>query len=101
MSADQSTASLVKAIKKATSLDALCAALNAFDLAVPADEDESLYDHFLTHRIDIASLPAYGGDGPADPTGVWSWDVARLLEQDENAPIGARWVINPREEDVA
>lgn len=30
-------------------------------------------------EIDWASLPTFGGEEPADTTGIWSWDETRIL----------------------
>lgn len=33
------------------------------------------------------SLPTFGGDEPADTTGVWSWDADRLLVGEGRADL--------------
>lgn len=62
------------ALANATTLDDLQTILNgpATDLA----PDDRI-------NLDITGLPAFGGEPPADPQGVWSWvwswDHTRLL----------------------
>lgn len=34
-------------------------------------------------RIDMTSLPTFGGEEPANMTGVWSWDATHLLVGDD------------------
>ena len=52
-------------------LQALCDSLNAF---VPSHDNERLED-----TCDLADLPTYGGEAPADTREIWSWDAQSLL----------------------
>lgn len=60
-------------IRLADTLDELAAALNAL-----ADHDPEVREA-VEDRLDMTSLPTFGGPEPADTTGVWSWDETRLL----------------------
>lgn len=55
-------------ITNATNLRALCDALNSYD-------DEAR----LESVVDLSNLPTYGGEAPADTTGIWSWDANSIL----------------------
>lgn len=69
----------IEAIEDASTLDALAGALNA-ELA--PDVEEQVYE-----RVDMTSLPTFGGDEPESGTaGVWSWDERRVLVGD-SAPF--------------
>jgi len=34
-------------------------------------------------RVDMTSLPTFGGEEPANMTGVWSWDETSFLVGDD------------------
>lgn len=57
----------MNAIHNAKNLQDLLAALRAAEAAGEAAQ------------IDMASLPTFGGEEPADTNGVWSWDSNNLL----------------------
>jgi hypothetical protein len=60
-------------ITAAADLDGLLAAIRAIDAECRATETdpETVYD--------ATDLPTYGGDEPANTSGIWSWDADRLL----------------------
>jgi len=68
-------------IVTAVDLDSLKAALN--DIEANASED-------VRADIDYSDLPTFGGEAPADTTGVWSWDETHMLTYDD------RWLTEPR-----
>lgn len=67
---------------KFANLRDLCDALNAF---VPSRDNERLED-----VIDLCNLPTFGGDAPADTTGIWSWDADSILVYCDTYRITAR-----------
>jgi len=71
---------------EATTLDALCDALNAADEAGVDLEHEG---------VDLSSLPVFGGDEPAGAAAgdIWSWDEGRVLRHRGGVP---RWYIEAR-----
>lgn len=74
-------------IRNAPDLDALAEALRAFweaiekarsdDEADPLDVDAE--NALRVRGVDLADLPTFGGEEPADTRGIWSWDATRLL----------------------
>ena len=60
-------------LKKATSLETLIDALATIQSNRTSVEIET------KSGIDYSDLPTFGGDEPAETTGVWSWDDSRLL----------------------
>jgi len=45
-------------------------------------EDEEALDQENEMRVrgvDMARLPTFGGEEPADTSGVWSWSASRVL----------------------
>lgn len=57
--------------------------------ALTAAERQAIEDLRLADLVDLTALPTYwsslptfGGDAPADTTGIWSWDRDRVLVGD-------------------
>lgn len=72
-------------IKNAQNLDELLAGLQAFAAACNnnASDMDSDYDELDVENemraVDMTSLPTFGGEAPADTSGVWSWSPSRML----------------------
>ena len=72
-------------IKGAQNLDELIAGLRAFETAcknnASAEEECEALDqeNEMRVRVDMTGLPTFGGEAPADTSGVWSWSASRLL----------------------
>lgn len=70
-----------------TTLDDLCAVLNALRNVDDRDDLSGLYAFAAQHGlptnggIDFTSLPTFGGPEPVDTSGIYSWDATRLLVQ--------------------
>lgn len=62
----------IQAITAAATLQALCDALNAYR---PEDHD----GRTLEESIDLADLPTFGGDEPADTRGIYSYNDTHFL----------------------
>jgi hypothetical protein len=75
----------------ATSLTDLCATLNAIEEEIAATNTGSFTDSNIGEHVDIADLPTFGGAGPADTLGIWSWDADNLLYAS-----GCSWSIEDR-----
>lgn len=58
-------------------LDTLCDALN-YANGICAEGGLK-----LEHFVDLAGLPTYGGEEPADTVGIYSWDETHFLTYDE------------------
>lgn len=69
-------------IKAATSLEALCDALNAFWLACNDDDTYADIENEAKARgIDMSGLPTFGGAVVSTSGEVWSHDAVRWLVQ--------------------
>jgi len=68
---------LADAIRSASGLWELRAALIAFEAAVPQDADTEI--ELAVYGVDLCDLPTFGGEPLADTMSVWSWDADRLL----------------------
>jgi hypothetical protein len=83
-------------ILRAKSLDDLCHALNDMEDLFEEDCGETGQPACVLAGIsenELCDLPIFGGEEPADTTGIWSWDEANCLVF-ENV-----WELQPRPED--
>ena len=78
-------------INATTTLDDLCAALNAIEADIAASNTGALTDHSIGEYVDCAGLPTFGGAEPTDTRGIWSWDASRYLYAD-----GSVWTVEAR-----
>ena len=69
-------------VEPVTDLDSLVTALSVVGDFIDAETCAALG---LPHRmgsVDMTDLPTFGGEAPADTSGIWSWDETRLLVED-------------------
>ena len=69
----------IQAIATAATLQALCDALNAYR---PEDHD----GRTLEESIDLADLPTFGGDEPADTRGIYSYNDTQITRRSSRHP---------------
>jgi hypothetical protein len=69
-------------VKPATDLDTLVTALRVAGDGIGAETCAALGLPYRMGSVDTSELPTFGGDAPADTSGIWSWDATRLLVED-------------------
>jgi hypothetical protein len=64
------------------------------DLSV--SERTSIAEQRMSDLVDLTDLPTYGGEAPADTTGVYSWDATHVLEY-VSGTTDDGWIVSKRE----
>lgn len=76
------------AVANAQTIQQLCDALNSFE--------PDFFGQRLEDVVDLCGLPTFGGEAPADTSGIWSWNPWCLLCFDVGTSV---YYISSRKED--